>query len=263
MRRVFMVNNLNYQYFHNIWLSFEKGKFYKIIGPNKSGKTTLFRIMSGLIKTNNYINCDGITLNNKTRYDFIKKIGVVERVKNDSFQHSIVYDEMVYPLHNLNYLKRDIDKRINNIVNLFQMKDILNKKITDLNPFKKQLLLLMIALLHEPKVLLVDNVFEKISSEEQSKVFTTLRKLVSDGLCVIYFSHTLENILESDEIILINDYKVIKKMKANDVINNDKLFYDNNIEIPFMLDLNIKLKMYNVIQKKYDSMEKMVDDIWQ
>ena len=170
---------------------------------------------------------------------------------------------MVYPLHNLNYSKKNIAKRINSIVNLFQMQDILDKKIIDLNSFEKQVLLLMISLLHEPKVLLIDNAFERFGNKEQSLAFTVLRKLVNEGLCVIYFSHSLNNILASDEIILINNYKVIKKMMANDIINDDKLFYDNNIEIPFMLDLNIKLKMYNVINKKYDSVEKMVDDIWQ
>ena len=36
----------------------------------------------------------------------------------------------------------------------------------------------------------------------------------------------------------------------------------NNLEIPFMVDLSIKLKMYNLIDKEYSSMKAMVDDLW-
>ena len=263
MKKLFIVDNLNYQSFQNIHLSFEKGKFYSIIGPNKSGKTTMFKIMSGLIKTNNYIVCDNIRLNSKTRYDFIKKIGVVRKISFNSFKYIYVYNEMAYPLYNLNYDKKVIETRISTVTRQFGMSDIVNKKIIELNEFQKQILLLMISLLHEPKVLLIDDAFADFNDEETEKIILILKKMSSKGLCVIYFSHLLSTCLESDEVILFNNYRVIKKMMVEDIMNNDKLFYDNNIELPFMIDLNIKLKMYNIIHNKYDNIKKMVDDIWQ
>ena len=54
----------------------------------------------------------------------------------------------------------------------------------------------------------------------------------------------------------------LDKYGLNDIYENDKLFYDHNLEIPFMIDLSIKLKMYNLIDKKYSNMKAMVDDIW-
>ena len=55
MVKVLEVRNLNYQMFKNINLSFECNTIYSIVGPNNCGKTLLFKLLTGLINTENYI----------------------------------------------------------------------------------------------------------------------------------------------------------------------------------------------------------------
>ena len=129
MVKILDINNLCYGDFNNIKLSFDSKKYYSIIGGNKCGKTTLFKIMTGIICTNNSIMCNNVLLNSKSRNKYIKEIGVVLRVKKDSFLCKSVYDEMCYPLKNLRYSKTYSDDVINKYLKDFDKLDFLDKKI--------------------------------------------------------------------------------------------------------------------------------------
>ena len=257
MVKVLEISNLNYHNFKNINISFEKGMFYMVVGGNNSGKTTLFKLMSGLIPSNNII-CDGISIDNIN--DYIKKIGVVERVNNKSFIYQKVYNELSFPLYNLGYSKRRRDNRINELLNSFNL-DCIDKDINELNTKERQLLLIVLALLHKPKVLLLDSVLNVFSNEEQKEIVRVLKEYIEqDNLTVISFTKDLDEF--SDKLVLLSNFKIIGEYTKEDIYKDDKLFYQNGLEIPFITDLAIKLKMYNVIDKNYNDLKEMVNDIW-
>ncbi len=259
MVKILEINDLNDNKFLNFNLSFDSDTFYFVVGGNKSGKTTLFKIISGLNMINNCVTCDNILLNNKTKYDYIKKIGVVNKVNNNSFIYQKVIDEMMYPLYNLNYSRAKSLIIIKDMLHKFDKEDLINKRISELKDDDKQLLLMMIALLHQPKVLIMDDVLNIFSKEDINNIIEMLRY---EDITVIYFSTSLEDCLLFDKLILLNDFKVVKEMNIKEIYDDDKIFYDNNVEIPFICDLSIKLKMYNLINKDYLDIGEMVDDIW-
>lgn len=259
MVKILEIKDLNYRDFHNINLSFEHNHFYSIVGGNKSGKTTLFKIIVGFIKPSAYIKCGNFLINDK--YNYIKNFGIVTVVDNNSFIFDNVLDEMMFPLKNLGYKDNYIKERIDDTLKLFNLEEIINKKIIDLSIYEKQKLLLSIALLHKPKVLVMDNVLELFSNNEQAFIIQKLKSI--DNLCVINFTFSLKNIFYSDKIILMNNYQIIKELNKEDIYNDDKIFYENNIEVPFVVDLNLKLKMYKLIDKNYNNVKDMVNDIWQ
>jgi len=263
MVKVLEVRNLNYKKMVNINLTFESGKIYFIAGGNNSGKTTLFELMSGIIKTSNTICCDNVWCNEIKRKEFIRKIGVVRRVNKQSFIYKTVIDEMIYPLYNLNNSKKSIFDRINNVLSFFDMNYIKNKNIGDLSLYEKQMLLIMISILHRPKVLLLDNAINYFSQKERDNLFNKLKLLVEDDLCIINFTSTLIDALYCDNIVILKDFNVVCEVKRDEMFSNDKLFYENDLEIPFICDLNNKLKMYQMVDKNYLNMKDLVDSIWQ
>lgn len=262
MAIVLEINNLSYMKFSNINLSFSDHTYYSIIGSNKSGKTMLFKLISGLIPSNNSIACNSVNLDLNSISDYITNIGVVDRVNEKSFIYQKVIDEMLYPLHNLGFGRNNGLTRIKEVLSLFKSDGLLNKNINELDYYEKELLLIMIALLHEPSVLLLDSVLEIFPNDMKKRIIKVLRKLVKEGLTVINFTNSLEDAYNSDKIILLDNYEVIGEYTPKDIYNNDKLFYEHNLEIPFLVDLSIKLKMYNLVDKEYSKMEAMVDDIW-
>ena len=252
--------DLSYKDFKNINLSFEENMYYSIIGSNNSGKTTLFKLLTGIIPSNNAVYCNKISLNKENIYKYIVNLGVVERVNNNSFIYNLVIDEMMYPLRNLGVSKKNSLNRINEVLSIFNASDLLNKKISDLNYYDKELLLIMISILHKPKVLLLDDVLE-LFNNNKNKIIKNIKKAV-DNITIINFTNDLKEAYESDKIILISNKKIVGEYLPSDIYKDDKLFYEHNLEIPFLVDLSVKLKMYNLVDKEYKSMKAMVDDLW-
>ena len=264
MVKVLETSNLCYQDFKNIKLSLESSKLYLIAGANNSGKTTLFKLLSGIILTNNYISCNGVILNKDTSFNYIKNLGVVPKLSKKSFIYQNVFDEMMYPLYNLNYSKRKATIRIKEILKLFNKENIINKKINDLNYCDKQLLLLMISLLHCPKLVLIEDILTIFSKKEQKMIINILLKLIKqDNITIVIFASNLEMAKYCDKLLLLKDKEIVGEYSYNDLYKNDKLFYDNKLEIPFIVDLSIKLKMYELVDKNYTTIKGMVDDLWQ
>ena len=135
------VSDLIYGCFENfnMDLFIENKHFISIIGSNKCGKTTLFKILTGIIPTNNVVSIDNLFLNKKNVNEYIKKIGVVFKANNNLFLYSKVSDELEYSLLNLNYNSPYRKKCINEIIKHFNFeKDILEKEINDLTFYEKQ-----------------------------------------------------------------------------------------------------------------------------
>ncbi len=262
MAIVLEIKDLSYKDFSNINLTFKDKTYYSIIGSNNSGKTTLFRLISGIIPTTNHITCNNYELNRKEVNDYIVNLGIVNRFNKDSFIYKKVIDEMLFPLNNLGYSYNNGIERIKEILSLFNKNDLLNKYINELSTYDKQLLLIMISLLHKPKVLLLDSVLDIFERELRNEIISILNNLVNDGLTVINFTNSMEVAYLSDKIILLDNYKVIGKYKPSDIYKDDSIFTSHNLEIPFLTDLCIKLKMYNLVDKEYSNMKEMVDDIW-
>lgn len=264
MVKILEITDLNYQSFNDFNISFNNNTFYSIVGSNKSGKSTLFKILCGLILTNNIVTCSKVVLNKNTKYRYIQKVGVVTTVENNSFLFKKVMDELMYPLYNLNYNKKKAFDRINYLLKKFELEDIIYKNIVELDLYEKQQLLIIISLLHQPKVLLLDNSFAIFDKKESFKIINILKEImIDDKITIINFTSNLYETLASDYILLLNNYQIIKKIKPSELVDNDKLFYENNLEIPFIVDLNVKLRMYGLIHNDYYSINDMVNDIWQ
>ncbi len=166
---------------------------------------------------------------------------------------------MMYPLLNLGYSVSYSEDRVNEILSIFKREDLINKYIRELNICDKELLLIMISLLHKPSVLLLDSVLEIFPRSQSIKIINVLKKM---KLTVINFTSSLELINLMDKIILMDNNKILGEYTPSDIYNNDKLFYEHSLEIPIITDLSIKLKMYNLVDKEYSNMKEMVDDIW-
>ena len=262
MAIVLEINDLSYEDFSNINLSFRDKTYYSIIGSNNSGKTTLFRLISGIIPSNDCVYCNNIPLNRKNINKYITNLGIVERVNKNSFTYRRIVDEMFYPLDNLGYSKNKSLTRIKEVLDSFNKIDWLDKDINELNYYDKELLLIMISLLHKPRVLLLDSVLEIFPKSTLDEINIIFKRLVNDGMTILNFTNSLDIAYESDKIVLIDHNKILGKYSPKDIYNDDKLFYEHNLEIPFIVDLSIKLKMYDIIKKDYSSMKEMVDDIW-
>ena len=263
MNSIVKVKNLNYLDFQKFNLDIEENSYTTIVGPLKSGKTTLIKIISGIIKTNNVCECNNVILNENNCFNYVKNIGVVFGINKNSFKYQTVKEELMYPLINLGYPKRIIERKIKKILEELRLESLYNKNIKELDSSTKQLLLFIISFLHNPKVLLIDDSFLLLNNNHKKLIFNYLMKLKKNkGLTIIHFTSNMGNVLKSDYLYLLDNFKIKESGRPLKLLSDDKLFYESNLEVPFMVDLSTKLKMYGLIDNLYLDMEELVDKIW-
>ena len=86
---------------------------------------------------------------------------------------------------------------------LGKLKNVVNKKINDLNNNQKQIVNLALALINNPEVLILDNLFIYLDPNEKGKISNLLVELKESGLTIINFTQDIEDTLISDEIVVI------------------------------------------------------------
>ena len=250
----------------DVSLKLNKGDIYGFIGPNGAGKSTTIRTIMGLInKTSGNIYFNGEELDPNDE-NIKKKIGYLPSEIN-------LYGDMtVKELFNYHesFYNEDFDKRKKELVKLLKI-DI-NKKIEDLSLGNLKKVGIVLALMHEPQVLILDEPTSGLDPIMQNIFHELLLKEKEKGTTILYSSHVLSEVSNiCDRVGFIKDGKIIKedsiesirkenytylKIISKDInkIKKDlklKIYKESNNEIVFInnMDFNTlinKLSKYNI-----------------
>ena len=121
----------------------------------------------------------------------------------------------------------------------------------------------MLSLLHKPKVLLLDSVLNIFPKDKRGEIVNILKKIIKkEKMTVISFIPDLVDFMNSDYLVLLSKFNIVGQYLPSDLYKDDQVFYQEGLEIPFITDLTIKLKMYDLVKKNYTDVEEMVNDIW-
>lgn len=237
---------------NNVTLFIEDGTFNVLIGSN--GKTTLVRAVMGLVEYNGTIKFNGELIEKKNKKEIIKNIGYF---RNNMLKKGTVIDNIIYPLINLEIDETEAKKRVYDICDKFKINDLTLKNIKDLTNTEKKLVSFIVSIIHNPKLIIIDDTLEEFDEINKNKILNYLKK---SKITCLFLTNNEEDIIISDNLIIMKDGKIIESGKTIDLLNNEKLF--NNIGIPFSADLSNKLKVYDIVDKTYLDVCEMIDDIW-
>lgn len=268
MDKILVVNNLDFSYgdhhvFDDITFCLEADTINFVIGSNNSGKTTLIKLISGVLPSFNCIKIDNVILNKNNVNKYLKVMGVALFENTNQFLFESVFKEMTFPLENLNLSKMKIFERIDEVLGLFNMKDIKEKNIIELTKFERNKLIISLSILHKPKVLLLDNPYIGLNKKE-SAIINKILKLVckKEKITILVTTNDLENILYGDKVVVLGNKTVYLVGKVLEVLKQDNKLTRLGINIPTMIDLSIKLGEYNLLDKIILNPDRMVDTLW-
>lgn len=268
MSKVVSIKNLNFNYgdykvFNDFNLDIVRGDFVSLVGPNGSGKSTLVRILTGLNDFDGSIEIDTLILNKKNIQEIRKKIGFISNNLDNQFVTEKVVDNLSFPLENLGFERKEILKNINEIVNLLNISHLLEENIFRLNNFEKVLVNLAAVLVYKPTLLILDEAFSNLDRYEREKILDLLHNLQNDNnITIINITHNMEDVLFGNNIIVLDKGNVIVNGSLEEVFKDAKIFTKLGVSLPFMVDLSIKLKYYNLIDRIIYDMEEMADLLW-
>lgn len=213
--KTYTKNNEEIKALQNINITFEKGKFYAIMGHSGSGKSTLISILGLMNKydTGSYI------LNGKDTKDLTDQESSAIRMKEIGFIFQEFYlDEYMSAKENIilpMLINKNIPKseRLNIAEKLLKKFDLLERQDhlpKELSGGEKQRVCIARALANNPSIILADEPTGDLDEENEKKVFEYLKELSKEGKCVIVASHSNEVKKYADKVINIENGELVK-----------------------------------------------------
>ncbi|MCI8346759.1 MAG: ABC transporter ATP-binding protein [Bacilli bacterium] len=260
MKETVKVKQLSYNsILDNISLTFYENSIHYISGSNNCGKSTLMKILNGDIISSNQVFYQGKDINTMSCYEFSKMVGEVLTLDKE-FSFTIVKQEILYQLDRLNFDRKEHLKRYQEVVTLLQLKEEVEKSTLALNDYEKLKLLVALQLVKKPKILLLGNIFTYITKKKQEEFMVLLKKI--KNLTVIISSNDLSSCLYSDYLHLFHKGKLILSGKTMEVLRKDSIINKLGLDLPFMVDLSLKLQYYNLLEDIELDMNGMVQKLW-
>lgn len=262
------INNLSFRYkkrfiFDDFNLNIKRGTWTTIAGPNGAGKTTLVKLMAGLLKNYSTITIFDKPLNKKNTFDIRRDIGIVFDVPENYFVCETVEDELAFALENMAEPPKTIRKKINEITDLLELKPYLKKNPFNLSGGEKQKIALACALMLEPRILILDESLMMIDINERKKLLNIIKDYnVRKKVTIISFTHNLEEAIYSDRLVILNKGKIIVDGQFPDVFDQERVMRKIGLEVPFMVELCQKLRVYGLIDSLEMDMDKVVSLLW-
>lgn len=268
MGSIIKVDNLTFRYkdtfiFDKFSLEIKEGEWLSITGANGSGKSTLIKIITGLLKTDSDINICGLKLNKENLYSIRKNIGVIFDNSENLFLCETVEEDIAFCLENLCYSKDEMRYRVGEVSNKLKITNLLKKSPNELSGGEKAKVALACAIIHKPKILILDEAISMIDENEKQKILEILKDMHKNGMTIISIVHDLRETYYSDRLVVINDGAIMLDGTPLKVMEYDKVLNRLGIELPFEIELSTKLKLYGIIDNLIPNIEEMVDRIWQ
>ena len=267
MMKLIEVNNLSYNYgrhkiFDNICFQIDEGDFTTIIDADNNGKSTLANILVGNIETQN-VKIFGKTINSKNISYIRNNISFVFENIDGCFILDNVYENIAFILKNKGLSEKIINQKIKEILLPLEKKELLNKKVNELSLGEKYLISIFIALASNPRLIIFDNCFSMIDTITRKKLFVLLKALNKKGMTILNFTSDNNEILEGNDVLILKNGHIILKSNIIQAFDDLSIYENNNIQLPFIIELSIKLKYYGKINKIYFNIKDLVNDLWQ
>ena len=265
------VNNLVFSYdkkntvVDGVSFSVEAGKYISIIGHNGSGKSTIARLLLGLLESKEgAITAFGKSLNNKNIHDIRSKIGIVFQNPDNQFIGATVADDIAFGLENRCVPTKDMEKLIHEFAWKVHMQDFLNKEPENLSGGQKQRVAIAGVLAMQPELIIFDEATSMLDPKGKREILELIRKMREKmpDLTIISITHDIEEVLQSDDCIVLNQGKLFMHDKPEKVFAKADQLKKIDLDVPFTYQVKEAFDKYKV-KLKSDDLKGLVDELCQ
>jgi ABC-2 type transport system ATP-binding protein len=201
----------------NISLDIKEGEIFGYIGPNGAGKTTTMKILVGLISDFSGAVIIGGCKMPKEKEEIHKLLGYLPQ--NVAFQEWRTINHALRTFGRLSGMSsREVETRIPEILNLMGLSDVRNKKILQLSGGMSQKVGLAQALLHNPKLLVLDEPLGGLDPLSRHQFKEIVLELKQKGTTILFSSHILSDVQDvADRIGILSHGKIVQIGSLNDL----------------------------------------------
>lgn len=256
MKKMLIVENLNYDILNNINFSIKDNSITALIGKSSSGKNLLLDCIFGLFeyKGNIYVN-------GKNVKSLDEKLNVFSICRDlVGLENLTSFDVVITPLINLELDYNAAKKKVYNIFKKLQIEELMLRKMETLSYSEKKLISIARCLVVDRPIILLNNIFESLDSRNKEIIAKYLKELKSST--IIFTTENSEDLFFADNIIIMKDGEIVIEEERDVIFQDEKTFLRSGMPLPFIIDLSNRLKSYELIDNLKFNVKDMVDELW-
>ncbi len=265
------VKNLGFAYeegsktIDEVSFSIEEGTYTTIIGHNGSGKSTIAKLIAGLLeKASGSIVIDGLELNVENLSQIRRNIGIVFQNPDNQFIGSTVRDDIAFGLENHCVPQEDMDRIIEENAALVKMTKYLDHEPTRLSGGQKQRVAIAGVLAMKPKILLFDEATSMLDPQGKDEIKRVITQLHQDSkLTIVSITHDIDEVAKSDYVIALDSGHVVMSGTPKQIFQETDKLNKMKLDIPFSLKLSEALQENGIDVSMYITKEGLVEELCQ
>jgi len=241
----------------DISFSVTPGSIFGLLGPNGAGKTTLLRMITGII----YPDSGDIIFDGK-KFDPLRDIERIGYMPEERglYKKMKIGEQSLYLAQLKGLSKQRATQLIKEWFGKLEMESWWNKKVEDLSKGMSQKLQFVTTVLHNPKLIILDEPFSGLDPVNSNLIKDEIFKLAQNGATVIFSTHRMEQVEEiCDHIILVNKGQKILDGSVKEI---KQRFKENLFRISFdAMPLNTNNDSFTIVRQNDDySLVVKIDD---
>lgn len=261
MSKILEVNNLSFSYIDNIDVlsdvsfSINEGEYTSIIGHNGSGKSTIAKLLIGLLAAKEgSLKAFDLEYSKKTIREIRKHFGIVFQNPDNQFIGATVEDDIAFGLENKLVKHEDMQSIINEYAKKVNMLEYLKKEPSTLSGGQKQRVAIAGVLALEPDILILDEATAMLDPKGKREIREIISLLRKDNpkLSIISITHDIEEAFSGDHLIVLNKGKVLFDDTPENVLKHQDELLEIGLDIPFKVRLAQELDKAHLKKVKDD-----------
>ena len=273
MKSIIDVKNLSFRYkesqeyydVKDITFHVKRGEWLSIVGHNGSGKSTTVRLIDGLLEAESgEIVIDGQRLTEENVWNIRRQIGMVFQNPDNQFVGATVEDDVAFGLENQGLSRQEMQKRVEEALDLVGMLDFKKREPARLSGGQKQRVAIAGVVALRPSILILDEATSMLDPEGRRELIETVKGIRKDyDMTVISITHDLEEVAMSDRVL------VMKKGEIESTSSPRELFSRNDLDQiglddPFSNQLKHSLSQNGCdLPENYLTESELEDKLWE
>ncbi|ENY7227001.1 energy-coupling factor ABC transporter ATP-binding protein [Listeria monocytogenes] len=227
----------------DVSISAQKGEWVALVGHNGSGKSTIAKLLNGLLfPEDGLIKIGHFVLSEKNIWDIRRQVGMVFQNPDNQFVGATVQDDVAFGLENHGVPHDTMVERVESALNEVGMQSYALHEPARLSGGQKQRVAIAGVLALQPDVIILDEATSMLDPRGRAEVMETIRIMrEQEDITVISITHDLDEVLFADRVIVMNNGEVHSEGTPQEIFEQADAMREIGLGVPFIIELQEKL----------------------
>jgi energy-coupling factor transport system ATP-binding protein len=217
-------------------LELRAGEYVGVVGPNGGGKSTLLRLINGLLRTDSgNVRVGGLDPASEP-YLVRRRVGMLFQNPENGLVAPFVEDDVAFGLENLGVERTEMRRRVREAIRAVGLEGYERREPHTLSGGEKQRVALAGLLALDPEVLLLDEPTSMLDAAGRAEVLERLVAL-RGSRTVVHVTHHLDELLDADRVLVLNAGKLVTDVSPERLVTDPVLLRENRLALPTTLRL--------------------------